>query len=578
MHIAWKRLRLSRYTLVALLLIAFAFMVRLILIANGWPATTSEEGTFGLEAMHIAFRGELPIFMYGQNYMGTLEAYFGAFFFHIFGVSLFSLRLGMLALFTLFLLSLYYLTRLLYSPPMALLTLITLSVGASLVLIPEMMVLGGTTETLLFGTLLLLVATRLALTSDQERSKRQRWLRLAGFAVWGCCAGLGIWSHLLVAPFILASGLLLLLFCRQEWRTLAPVTLLLGLIVGAFPLIAYNITAPSAQNSIATFLSIYNIGSPAHYTTDFLLKQLSGTFLYSLPVATGMNPVCDVRLMPFFTAAPTPIGCILAQGGWSLGYLLLLIISLCLAGRGLLKLRKSYSGKVSGWSVKERQQAVIYTAQLMLLVSAAITIALFAHSANAASRPWSTRYLVGLLVATPALLWPLWNGVRTMMATGFPGSPMWGRARLFAIARWTILVLLIGLFAAETLYTTTDMPAIHADNAQVSSVTQKLIQMRITHIYSGYWQCDRFIFQTQEKIICSVLMQELSPGLTRYARYARIVYADPNAAYVFPQNSPFETDFEFETNFELMMGQTSQRFQKIVIDGYVVYRPCACEN
>jgi len=566
LHITWKRLKLSRHTLVALLLITFAVAVRLILIANGWPATTSEEGTFGLEAMHIAYRGELPIFMYGQNYMGTLEAYFGAFYFHIFGASLFSLRLGMLTLFTLFLFSLYYLTKLLYSPPMALLTLIALSVGAPLVLTPEMMVLGGTTETLLFGTLLLLVATHLSLTSGQERSMSQKRLRFAGFAVWGCCAGLGLWSHLLVAPFILVSGLLLLMFCHKELRTMAPVALLLGLIVGAFPLIVYNIRAPFRENSIATFLAVYNIGSPAHYTIDFFLQQLSGTFLYSLPVATGMNPVCDVRLMPLFTAAPTPIGCILAQGGWSLGYLLLLVVALCIAGRGLLSLRKSHSS----WSVEERQRAVIYMAQLMLLLSAAITIALFAHSSNAASRPWSTRYLVGLLVATPALLWPLWNGARTIIATDFPQR---GRARLCAVARWAMLVLLIGLFAAETLSTTTDMPAIRADNTQVNAVTQKLIQMGITHIYSGYWQCDRFIFLTQEKITCAVVMQELSPGLTRYARYARIVYADPNAAYVFPQNSLFETDFDLETNFELMMGQTNQHFQKMVIDGYVVYRP-----
>ena len=213
--ILWKRFSASRYTIVALLLISFAFAIRLILIAHGWPATTSEEGTFGLEAMHIAYRGEFPIFMYGQNYMGTLEAYFGAIFFHLFGVSLFSLRLGMLTLFTLFLFSLYALTMLLYSPPMALLTLVVLSVGAPGVLVPEMMVLGGTTETLLFGTLLLLLATRLSLTSGQHLSTRRRWLRMAGFAAWGCCTGLGLWSHLLVAPFVLVSGLLLLIFCHK---------------------------------------------------------------------------------------------------------------------------------------------------------------------------------------------------------------------------------------------------------------------------------------------------------------------------------------------------------------------------
>ena len=574
-YIAWKRLKLNRYTLVALLLIAFAFVVRLILIANGWPATSSEEGTFGLEAMHIAYRGEHPIFMYGQNYMGTLEAYLGAIFFRIFGISLFSLRLATLTLFTCFLLCLYYLTKLLYSPSIALLTLVVLSVGAPLVLVPELIVIGGTTETLLFGTLLLLLATRLSLPSDQKQCTRYKRLRLVGFAAWGCCAGLGLWSHLLVVPFILVSGLLLLIFCLRDLLTLAPVALLLGLISGSLALIIHNIKNP---DSITAFLAAYNFGSPATVAAHFILKELSGTFLYTLPVATGMSPVCDVKLLPFFNASPTPTGCLLAQGGWSLGYLLLLMTSFCIAGRGLLKLRKCYSGGALNWSTKERRQAVIYTAQLMLLLAVAITIALFAHSSIAAVRPWSTRYFIGLLIATPAFLWPLWNGASTVIATGFPSFPRRGRARLFIIARWAILVLLVALFAVETLSTTADMPAIHVDNTQVSTVTQKLIQMGITHIYSGYWQCDRFIFQTQEKITCAVLMEDLSPGLTRYARYAHIVYADPNAAYVFPQNSPFETDFEFETNFELMMGQTSQHFQKIIIDGYVVYRPCTCEN
>lgn len=129
LHINWKRLKVGRYEILALVLITIALVLRLILFANSWPETTSEEGTFGLEAMHIAFRGEFPIFMYGQNYMGVLEAYLGAILFHLFGVSLFSLRLGMLILFALFLLSMYYLTKLLYSRQMALVTLAVLSVA-----------------------------------------------------------------------------------------------------------------------------------------------------------------------------------------------------------------------------------------------------------------------------------------------------------------------------------------------------------------------------------------------------------------------------------------------------------------
>src|SRR6266851_737422 len=115
-----KRLRISYYGVAALVIIVLAVLLRIFLVVKGWPETDSDEGTMGLEAMHIAFRGEHPVFLYGQNYMGMIEAYVGALLFRLFGVSLFSLRLGMVMLFALFLVSLYLLTSLLYGKKLAL--------------------------------------------------------------------------------------------------------------------------------------------------------------------------------------------------------------------------------------------------------------------------------------------------------------------------------------------------------------------------------------------------------------------------------------------------------------------------
>src|SRR5437588_2868002 len=244
----------------------------------------------GVEAMHIAFRGEHPVFLYGQNYMGMIEAYVGALLFRLFGVSLFSLRLGMVILFVLFLASLYLLTSLLYSKKLALVSLALLSVGAPNILIPEMRAVGGAVETLLFGTLILLLASWLALTADQEQLRHSRW-RLVAYGGWGLTAGLGLWSHLLVCPFILMGGLMLALFCRRELRTWAPLCLLVGLLIGAMPLIYYNATAPLAQNSLVTALQIHsasNTGISSSHVT--FAQQIAGTFLYSLPIATGITP------------------------------------------------------------------------------------------------------------------------------------------------------------------------------------------------------------------------------------------------------------------------------------------------
>jgi len=553
---------LGRFEILALIVITIAIVLRLILIENSWPGTGSEEGTFGLEAMHIAYRGEFPIFMYGQNYMGVLESYLGAILFHLFGVSLFSLRLGMLIFFAFFLICLYYLTKLLYSPQMALITLVVLSIGSTGVLAPEMTVLGGAVETLLFGALLMLLATWLSLSSGQEMSSRKKWQRIAGFAAWGCCAGLGLWSHLLVTPFVLVSGLLLLLFCRREARTWASLALLTGLVIGLLPLIIYNLTAAPGHDSFSTFLLIYNFGN--HAVPHLLRRQLSGTFLYSLPFATGMNAPCIAAEMPYFSATPSPIGCILVQGGWSLGYLALLTIATCMAGWGWWKLRKLHPTNMINWPAEDRHMAILYVAQLTLLLSAVITLFLFAHSPNASSRPWSTRYLVGLIVATPALLWPLANGISSSISTFFDKKRHIHLAILF---RRVILVSLVLLFAAEMLFTTTQMPLYKKDNAQVETLTQYLISTKATHIYSDYWECDRFIFLTQEKIICAVVNENMSAGLTRYGHYYTIVHADPRAAYVFLQNSIYERSFEKK------IAQSNKKFQKIVVDGYVVYRP-----
>jgi hypothetical protein len=83
---------INNYTAIAIILIALAVVLRVIFTALVVPEVNSDEGAMGLEAMHIAFKGEHPIFLYGQDYMGVLEAYVAAFFFRLFGVSVFSPR------------------------------------------------------------------------------------------------------------------------------------------------------------------------------------------------------------------------------------------------------------------------------------------------------------------------------------------------------------------------------------------------------------------------------------------------------------------------------------------------------
>ena len=231
-----KRPDIGKYHLLALLIIALAICLRLLLTALGWPTTNSDEGTIGLMARHIAYNGEHPVVFYSRNYLGALEAYLGAASFRLFGPSLFSLRLGIILLDALFFASMYLLTSLLYTKKLALFVLVLLGLGSSAIFLRELYATGGTTQTLLFGTLAFLLASWLTLSYRQDLTSSRKWLRFAAYAGWGLVVGLAIWSDLVVLPVLMMAGLLLLLFCWRDLRTLAPLCLLLGFVIGVFPL------------------------------------------------------------------------------------------------------------------------------------------------------------------------------------------------------------------------------------------------------------------------------------------------------------------------------------------------------
>ncbi|MBE3561298.1 MAG: hypothetical protein IMW89_19070, partial [Ktedonobacteraceae bacterium] len=304
----WKRVLRKlpggdAYSLAAVALIGLATVLRLALIAQGWPPLDSDEGTMGLMGMHIAFRGEFPIFFYGQGYMGTLEAYLAAVFFRLFGISTFTLLLGLVILYALFLSVMYRLTSLLYSKGLALLTLGLLCFGSNPMLTRELVAIGGYPETLLFGALLLLLASWLALTSSREPDAftlSERRKRLATYGLWGFVAGLGLWTHMLVLPFVLLGGLLISLFCRNEWRSSALFFLLIFLIIGMLPMIIYNVMASPGQDTLSYLLRVHSAsGIPGVSARPPFWEQLRGALLISMPTATGATPLCAPSQVDF---------------------------------------------------------------------------------------------------------------------------------------------------------------------------------------------------------------------------------------------------------------------------------------
>ncbi len=598
--IALKQFKISIgiYEIAAFAIILIAPALRVLLAAQGWPMTNSDESTMGLMALHIAYHGELPIFFYGQGYMGTIQAYLAAALFHFFGSSFFTLRLGLIFLFALFLISMYFLTRLLYSKGLALFTLLLLSLGSTNMLYQQLFAIGGYLETLLFGSLILLLASWLALTSNfptitpAHRSKH----RLLLYGIFGLLVGIALWSDLLVLPVVMMATVLLIVFSRHELRWMAFILLLIGLFVGIFPVIFYNLTVPFQQSTLAYMRILLSSHGKTALLHQFKLGII-GTIMMGLPSATGGDLLCPVSKAytgPISEQVGTPtIQCAVVHGVWGVGIIVLLILAILLAVHGYRQYRKAlHSGEPASFKRnrkgqfimptadvstlseqtpqrmeshsetnllhEKRQACICHFARLMVLGTVALILPVYALSYPAAAMPISSaRYLTVILIAFPALIAPLWNAAR-------PSAIL---AKGIQIVSMAILLFITLTFFVGTVNTFADISPVQASEYQQEALVDNLLRIGVRHIYSDYWTCDRLIFVSNEHIICSSLGNQLQPGYDRYPPYRSIVQADPHPSYVFPIGSPQAIAFAQKVT------HSKQHYHHFVFDDYVAYQP-----
>jgi hypothetical protein len=585
------------YGLIALLIILLASALRILILQRGWPVLDSDEATTGLMALHILKYGEHPLVFYGQDYVGTIQAYLAAFFFTLLGPSVFALRLGLVLLFALFLASTYLLTSLLYSKKAALLALCVLSLGSPEIFFRELEANGGYGEIIFFGSLLLLLSSWLAMTSRQGPHVQQiSWRRAFMYTLWSLVAGLALWSDPFILPFVFTSALLLLIFCRSELRFSIIALLVFGFLLGVSPQLLYKATTiqspptslfgagipaqtqlnPSVQ-SRTTMISAS--GSTESVRQANLLGQFVGSVMVSVPVISGGTTLCAVSPkdaeLPLDQMDSQTLQCTFVHGFWGLGYLTLLIIAMVGAYRvywlhweqstRLFALRLSsrlwFRAPAPAQPLGARQATIRHAARLIVLASAALTWFLYTLFPQAELSPWvSSRYLVGLLIVLPMLLAFLWETTELVL-------PLTRSHILKVVSGYALLLLISVTFLLGTLNIFNQFPSVQAQNAQQLALLSDLRQIQTHHIYTDYWTCDRLAFQSLEDISCSVLQSQLDPGLNRYQPYANQVAHDSQSLYVFPVNSAQDI------NFAQLDTQSHLHYSRLIKDGYAIYLP-----
>jgi Dolichyl-phosphate-mannose-protein mannosyltransferase len=202
-----RRLRLDEWGVVALIL-ALAALGRLLLAAHGWPDFDSDESIVGLMTDDILRHGAHPVFFYGQNYMGALQAYLAVPFFLLFGATPFALLVMATTETIVFFLILYLFTREVFSREVALVTLLLLAAGPFFAIREELHIGAGEHDTLLLGALILWLSmlrlrgrgglrTRLALDAGTGSPLRcrYRYVRPGGFPLIVSARSRCVWER-----------------------------------------------------------------------------------------------------------------------------------------------------------------------------------------------------------------------------------------------------------------------------------------------------------------------------------------------------------------------------------------------
>src|SRR5258708_24766370 len=154
----------------------------------------------------------------------------------------------------------------------------------------------------------------------------------------------------------------------------------------------------------------------------------------------------------------------------------------------------------------------------MVVGSTLLILIVYTSSSSAGLDPWgSTRYLTSALIALPSVLWPIWragtNIKRKLLANGVKAL------------RAALLLVVFLSFMLGWVQTLNFIPAAQDAERREADFIHTLLKRRITHIYTDSWPCDRIIFESTQRILCTVVDEQLRPGVIPHTPYQALYNA-----------------------------------------------------
>jgi hypothetical protein len=463
--------------------VVLGLVVRLALLAGPMGELDADEAVVGLMARHIAFDGELPIFYYGQAYLGSLEALTAAPLFLLFNSSALLLKLVPLGYSLGFLVLSALVARRIFGDGPAVLAAFYLALPPAMWALWSTKARGGYAEVLFLGEALLLIALWLA------TRKRPVW----GALLCGIVAGLALWTHLLAVVYIVPV-LVFLALRRRDWSLLDGLSGFAGFLLGAAPLLIANLSYGFATLGVVggpTGLTV----EPAGELMRFLRTGVSMLAGIGRPVPPPTLALDLAWNMP--TAGPLPIVGALVVG---------LIGVLVYHARSL---RRLFAHQPCS------------DAALLVLVALMVPITLIFTS-------------YGYFMAEPRYALPLYSAVPLVAAV------VW---RLPVLFRWGTCAGVVAL-NVWNIWATAALMVRPAGTLDTTPLNRQVLIAYLDgqdrhQVYTDYWIAQTIMFDSRELVQAAVI----ADGPNRYLPAADNVARTPNAVTVFVRDSDADLRF-----------------------------------
>lgn len=282
------------------LIVALSAAIKWLLLAMQVVPFNADEAIVALMARHILEGRGIPVFFYGQAYMGSLDALLAAGGFMLFGAQVWVIRAVQTALYAAVVATTYAIgLKISRNQRVGLLAALLVAVPTVNVTLYTTASLGGYGEALLIGNLLIWMTLHLRdrLSEGEKAAFPTGW-----FGLWGLAAGLGLWANGLTLIYSAPAGLYLLWRMAPKTRLAGTAIIGAGLVVGASPWLVYAVV-----NGPASLLGELLGGAVSVEGGTWL--QRTGNHLVNLlllggSAAFGLRPPWEVRwlglpLIPF---------------------------------------------------------------------------------------------------------------------------------------------------------------------------------------------------------------------------------------------------------------------------------------